>query len=779
MKKILYFIFAIVFLMACANLGSPDGGPYDEDPPKVVSTTPKYASINTKVKKVTLVFNENVKIENAQENVIISPPQLEQPNIEALGKKITVSFVDSMKENTTYTIDFADAIQDNNEGNPLGDYAFTFSTGEHIDTFQVSGNVLDASNLEPIKGIMVGLYRIPDEESVAADSLSDSTVTIGVLPDSVFKTKPFERVSRTDSKGHFVIKGLDKDARYRVFALDDKNQNYMYDQKAELIAFNRTQFQSSCKPDVRFDTVWHDTIYYDSIKKVPYTHFYPDDIVLLAFESGDKDRFLIKYERPILQKFSFYFSSRSDTLPIIRGFNFCADSAFIVEASEHNDTLTYWLKDSLVYNIDTLNFAIDYYKTDTTGLLTLASDTIFLEAKQNKAKLEKEHKKAWDEWVKEYKKKLKEEQKAKKHAKNDKEATKSDDESKSAQDSTSVDSIPLDSIPIDSIPLDSLSLDSIPISVQDSVSSVVSDVGEEAETDEVSDDSDKKSKKGKSKGKSKKDEIDEKDIPPMPEEFMEIKFTGQALDPDRNVELTFPEPLDSVDMSKIHFVTKKDSTEIDEKFILKPVEGKIMQYRLYAEWVPDSTYFFKADTGAFVSIYGKRSPAMKNQVKVGSLDSYSTLFVVLHNADPSAVVQLMDQGDKVIKTVKSVDGKADFYFIKPGTYYMRTFYDRNGNGEWDTGDYDKNLMPEEVYYYDRPMELKAKWELTQDFTPTSVPIAKQKPEKITKQKADKEKKSSRSRNKERLEQKMNKNKKNNNSSNTNAAGGFGSVGKMF
>lgn len=173
--------FAMLFFAACANIGTPDGGPYDETPPKIVNTSPKYASTNSRTSKVVLEFDENVKLENAAEKVVVSPPQQEQPEISASGKKITVTLLDTLRANTTYTIDFADAIEDNNEGNPMGDYAFTFSTGEKIDTFQVSGNVLDASNLEPIKGILVGLYSV-DSLAGAADS---------AFSDSIFRTKPF------------------------------------------------------------------------------------------------------------------------------------------------------------------------------------------------------------------------------------------------------------------------------------------------------------------------------------------------------------------------------------------------------------------------------------------------------------------------------------------------------------------------------------------------------------------------------------------------------------
>ena len=168
-------------------MGSPDGGWYDDTPPYVVSSSPDDKAAGVKSKRVVINFNEFIKLEDAQNKVIVSPPQLEQPDIKASGKRIVVSLKDTLKENTTYTIDFSDGISDNNEGNPLGNYTYSFSTGAEIDTFEVSGYVLDAKNLEPIKGISVGLY----------DDLSDS----------VFRLKPMVRISRTDSRGHFTVKG--------------------------------------------------------------------------------------------------------------------------------------------------------------------------------------------------------------------------------------------------------------------------------------------------------------------------------------------------------------------------------------------------------------------------------------------------------------------------------------------------------------------------------------------------------------------------------------------
>ena len=211
-------------------MGTPDGGLYDETPPVLVRTSPVNGKVKTSPKKIVLEFDEIVKLDNAQA-VVVSPPQLEAPEIEAYGRKVTVTLIDTIKPNMTYTIDFGNSISDNNEGNPFGDFAFTFSTGEKIDTFQVSGYVLDASNLEPIKDILVGLYKIDN-----ADSETQVSDTKG-CPDSVFYKKPFERISHTDSRGHFVIKGLDPDASYKVFALKDQDQDYRYSQASEMFAF--------------------------------------------------------------------------------------------------------------------------------------------------------------------------------------------------------------------------------------------------------------------------------------------------------------------------------------------------------------------------------------------------------------------------------------------------------------------------------------------------------------------------------------------------------------
>ena len=630
---ILIFLFALILTGACASIGNPQGGPYDETPPKVLYCSPLDKTTNNNKKKINITFNEYIKIENASEKIVFSPPQLEMPDVRTYGKRITVELFDTLKENTTYTIDFADAIVDNNEGNPLGQFTYSFSTGATIDTMEVSGTVLDASNLEPIKGILVGLYSGKE--------------------DSLFQTKGMERVARTNGSGKFTIKGI-APGSYRIYALADMDGNFMYNQKAEQIAFDTTIIIPSSAPDIRYDTIWKDSTHIDSIISVPYTHYYPDDIVLKAFQESIAELHLLKIERPFPDRFSIYFTAPSDTLPSIRGFNFNAEKAFLLEHSIHNDTLTYWIQDTIVANKDTLHFALTYLDTDTLGNLVSKTDTLELSAKVSREKLAKERQKKQEEWEKEYKQKLRRNRKK--------------DENKNGKQYDS--------------------------------------------------------------------------IPPLPKEYMAAKvFPAGSLAPDQNVTLTFTEPILHIDSSKISFKKKVDTLWVDEPYLFVPSKHDIKSFQLYAEWRPNQQYQFVADTAAFINIFGKESNKIDNKFQVKPLESFGAIFIRLDLAktDSNAVVQLLNNSDKVVKTVKAVNNRADFFFLNPGTYYVRMFLDRNGNGKWDIGNFEQGQQAEEVFYFPKPLPVTVRMELEQEWDVRGIPLVKQKPLEITKQKPDKEK----------------------------------------
>lgn len=698
-------VLLLLMLHSCANIGTPDGGLYDETPPRIIHTSPHQGARDITPKKVTLEFNEYIKLENAYERVVISPPQFEAPDIEAYGKKVTVTFNDTLKPNFTYTIDFGSSIVDNNEGNPMGEYVFSFSTGGDIDTLQVSGKVLEAENLEPIKGMLVGLYRV-ESDSNAVENIFNWSDSASIAADSIFQTRPLERIGRTDGSGHFIVKGV-APGSYRIFALNDQDQTYTYSQRSEKLAFTKQIITPYARYETRMDTVWHDSIHYDSIFPVKYTHFYPDDVVLLAFTAKQDDRYLLKSERPEQRFFSLYFTSKSDTLPRMTPLNFTAgDSTIIVETVPTNDTIKYWITDSLIYTMDTLVVQVDYYATDSLKQLSVRSDTLSLVSKISKERMEKLREKAEEEWAKEYKSRIKSERRAKQAEEERAEREAEEEERKAA----------------------------------------------EAEG--------RKYEKKKKEKKKRTKEEEEIVVPPMPMEPYDIRWTSTTgLAPNKNIDLTFEEPIAYMDASKVSFTMKVDSLFEPAPYLLVPVEGTVNAYRFYAEWEPDSTYMLTLDSAAFVSVYGKATEATKRNIKVRGLNSFSTLFVTLQNADTSAIVQLLNSQDKVVRSAHVENGKADFYFLLPQTYYMRTFFDRNGNGEWDTGDYDTRQQPEEVFYYHSPMQLRAQWDVNQTWNLKSKPLTEQKPEKITKQKPDKSKQIQH-RNAEKLAERARRKKKN-------------------
>lgn len=628
-KNLLLCLLALLLTAACASIGNPDGGRFDETPPRVVGSSPADGAVNVSKRKVQILFDEYIKLEKASEKVVISPPQIEPANVRADGKRVKVDFYDSLRANTTYTIDFSDAIEDNNEGNPMGQYTFSFSTGDVIDTMQVSGRVLNAADLEPIKGIMVGLYP------------ADSTWN-----DTLFRTRPFLRVSRTNGEGRFTIKGV-KDGAYRVRALEDKDGDFVFSQKNERVAFDTMVYVTGSFPDVRMDTVWRDSLWYDSIRVVPYTHYTPDDVLLLAFLEDGQERHLLKTAYPEPTNFTFYFTAPSDSTPRIKGLNF-DERCLVADASLKNDTVTFWVTDTaLIHRQDTLSMILSYMETDTLGQLVVTNDTLDLSPKTTYAKIAAERSKQIEAWEKDRERRQK---KAKK-----------------------------------------------PLPYEEN---------------------------------------------PYERTWLEAGFKPSgSLAPNQNVRYLAKEPILEVDTTKIHFYVKKDTDWLPAPFLFMPEERSAKSYMLYAEWEPGQKYRFVMDTAAVVSVLEHESKSVRQEFHVRAVEEYGSIFIHVISPDTGVVVQLLSKNDKVEAQQRTdKEGNADFFFMKPGEYYMRCYVDANGNGQWDTGDYASGLQPERVYYFGKPLPLKARWDLRQDWDIRAVDVARQKPMAITKQKPDKEKK---------------------------------------
>ena len=370
------WVMAIASLMlyACANMASPNGGPYDEVPPKFISSTPAPGQLNYKGKKVEILFDELVQVDKPTENVIVTPPQMSQPVIRANGRRVVVALEDTLKENTTYTIDFTNSIADNNEKNVLQNFSFAFSTGPTIDTLQISGILLDAATLEPMSGITVGVHTN--------------------LADSAFTTTPFVRTSRTNDRGQFTIRNM-APGTYRIYALEDVMRSYAYTQPGQQIAYSDSLIVPSFELTTRQDTTWKDSLTIDTIMTVPYTHFFPDNIELRLFKEKVERQYMLRPERNDEKILTLRFNAPVEQYPEPVPVNFEPEGDwYFVQAEEEGRTIKYWLTDSLVWQQDTLQIAVDYLKSDSLNVLRPQTDTVSLSMRRRPQATQKRSKKA-------------------------------------------------------------------------------------------------------------------------------------------------------------------------------------------------------------------------------------------------------------------------------------------------------------------------------------------------------------------------------------------------
>lgn len=356
LRQLLRLLLIVCFVYACANKGpGPTGGPKDETPPRVMKSVPENGAMNFAKQEIQVDFDENISLEKVTEEVVVSPPQQKAPDIRAQGKRLVVAFEDTLESGTTYTIDFGNAIVDLNEKNPLSGYTFSFSTGGDIDTLAIAGILINAEDLNPVSGIIVGIYAEHD--------------------DSVFTQKPFLRIGKTDANGYFTINNV-KEGTYQLFALGDNTRDYFF-QAGEGLAM----YDSLVTPTVAMvehrDTLWADSVTIDTIEVYERPHYYPDNVLLRYFKENKIRQYFTKAERLRPEMFTLYFNTTLAELPRIEPLNFPWDSTrYILQTNATLDTLHYWITDTLVSRVDSLQLAMTYLRTDSIFQLEETTDTL-------------------------------------------------------------------------------------------------------------------------------------------------------------------------------------------------------------------------------------------------------------------------------------------------------------------------------------------------------------------------------------------------------------------
>ena len=611
-SKSLYYIFIIIaaaVMYSCANIGNPSGGPIDKTPPIFMRSNPTPNAVNVKDRKIEIFFDEIVTLKDPSTKIIVSPAQTEMPRMSALGRKVTVELVDSLLPNTTYTIDFSNSIQDNNEGNAIDNFAFAFSTGSVIDSMRVSGYVLDSRTLEPMQSVVVGLQSN--------------------LADSAFHKEKLQRVALTNDRGQFTIRNVSSGS-YHIFALKDLDRDYKFGNPTEDIAFLDSIIVPSIGSREAADTVYNDLNEIDTIMRATRPAYFPNDILLSMFNEDRKSQYLANNLRVDSTRISLTFAAASDTLPSLSivGRNDVPDQWYTLERSQTNDTLTYWIRPPHLVSDDTLMVATTYLRTDTASNLSWGTDTLKFTFQRQKAKKKKKN-----------------------------------------EETDSLEQIRF------------MELHPLANGTQEVYAPLLLQTGTPIE-----------------------------------------RYSREAFHLQRKLQndTTFYP-------AEIKSIALRDSTLSRRDLMLK------------VDWEPGAAYTLAVDSLAMTDIYGLQTKPLKVDFNVRKMEEYGNIVFNIPAVRDSAIVELLDGTEKIVLRAPVKSHRAELLNLLPGKYYARLFIDRNGNGKYDTGNYDMHLQPEETVYYPGAINLKKNWDVEQTWDIYATPIDKQKPEAIKKNKPERKK----------------------------------------
>lgn len=611
-SKSLYYIFIIIaaaVMYSCANIGNPSGGPIDKTPPIFMRSNPTPNAVNVKDRKIEIFFDEIVTLKDPSTKIIVSPAQTEMPRMSALGRKVTVELVDSLLPNTTYTIDFSNSIQDNNEGNAIDNFAFAFSTGSVIDSMRVSGYVIDSRTLEPMQSVVVGLQSN--------------------LADSAFHKEKLQRVALTNDRGQFTIRNVSPGS-YHIFALKDLDRDYKFGNPTEDIAFLDSIIVPSIGTREAADTVYNDLNEIDTIMRATRPAYFPNDILLSMFNEDRKSQYLANNLRVDSTRISLTFAAASDTLPSLSivGRNDVPDQWYTLERSQTNDTLTYWIRPPHLVSADTLMVATTYLRTDTASNLSWGTDTLKFTFQRQKAKKKKKN-----------------------------------------EETDSLEQIRF------------MELHPLANGTQEVYAPLLLQTGTPIE-----------------------------------------RYSREAFHLQRKLQndTTFYP-------AEIKSIALRDSTLNRRDLVLK------------VDWEPGAAYTLAVDSLAMTDIYGLQTKPLKVDFNVRKMEEYGNIVFNITAVRDSAIVELLDGTEKIVLRAPVKNHRAELLNLLPGKYYARLFIDRNGNGKYDTGNYDMHLQPEETVYYPGAINLKKNWDVEQTWDIYATPIDKQKPEAIKKNKPERKK----------------------------------------
>lgn len=347
----------MLFIMSCAKISSPSGGPKDNDPPEITKSQPENSTVLFTGKEFVITFDEYVVLDRITEKFMVSPPLETKPEIRLKGKSLQVTWDEELADSTTYTFYFQDAIRDNNENNPIPNYQYVFSTGPVLDSLSLTGNVFGANNLEIVEDVMVMMYS----------NLSD-TAPRKLLP---------AYISRPDPSGGFTISNI-RPGHYRLYAIKDINGNRLYDLDDEIFAFCDSVIDVT--PEMNYSQV-PDTIKYKPPAATETTK--PDVFLfgvhrLYAFQQEPRKQYLRFSDRKSAWSVGFGLALPTDTGQVSIAIADAAPQSWFMETNAARDTFMLWITDPEVYGRDLIEAFLTYPFTDSTGTIIARTDTLNL-----------------------------------------------------------------------------------------------------------------------------------------------------------------------------------------------------------------------------------------------------------------------------------------------------------------------------------------------------------------------------------------------------------------
>lgn len=675
-RDLFWMLVGCTIFARCASIAQPQGGPRDSLPPLVVGTVPLQRTTHFDGKRVVLNFNEYVAVRDQQKELLLSPPSPtgQKPTLTVKGRSIVVDFEEALDSNTTYRIDFGNSIADNNEGNRLGNYAFVFSTGATLDTLIMSGLAVDAQTRDSVVGALVFFF------DAAADSVAEY--------DSLMFNGRAQALFRTDSSGLFLADIL-RDQDYRVYALLDKNGNQRYESGTDYIAMLDSVYNPTRMPD--FD-MWIDPA---EGRRGPRRRIEPPQLLFELFIEEPKQRTMImEHNRPERQKLQLVFNTK-ERQRILSFAPEGIDSTWLRrEDGIKGDTVWYWIepptREAAEALPDTVRVKIEYMSQDSvwqpqarTERLSFAHRIIDPNAPRRAAKSNTAYADSVRQAREARRRAKRSERLQKKWLRVARVISRKRGDPKRTDAELLADSTLFKQVDVDTTQVD----------------------------------------------KPKREEVELR----TPNPFGFDVQAANPLIPENHIRMTFDYPLREVDSSRIRLTrltagaaalpsrdrqtaapdAEVKKVEVPEPFTVDFDTVSRRQLTIRADWKTDEEYSLLIPDSVFLNIAFQGNDTLASTFKVADTSRFGTAIIRLSGRPGAAdggegVEYILEWQTRDGKTLRRIPhavagGVYKLQYLSPGRARLRVTEDRNGNGEWDTGNLVERRQPERIRIWEHPV----------------------------------------------------------------------------